>query len=486
MNKIIVAYPTHIEQHEQQKVLYTDNTYFYSPYEVRSQKTTVKVGTSAIDSFTQLSPTNVQGSSVIYGSYSNVKPYSEHTMKVHFTNNKPYVVVTSVEKVIEVSHWGNLAIEEHYDLRHDGAQLKGPFSRFDYSKNPYQMAPSSFRDLTAKLPLHATDIYFRDRIGNISSSNVRVSGSDLLVDFLPRFPLFGGWRIRFYIGWNLPLQNYLSHQGEKFKLKTSFSIPFDFATVDEMTLKVILPEGAQNIAVKIPFRVDAEYRENLKTYLDVTGREVVIIKKNKLAPEHNQQFTVEYDFPTTTVFGEPLMVIGVLFAFCLSIIAYSRLDLTIGKSENTKRENAITLIQEQTEKYIDRQALRDVKYGELENTLSGITSGRTTQHEEVSKRIQNERNEIENAINQEIINPIKDLVNAVLKDHNPSARVLDTIQQLEKREKERFDALKTVLLEKKKYVESGSKNDKIIRDATTEYDRLSDDVFLLLEDLKDL
>jgi oligosaccharyltransferase complex subunit alpha (ribophorin I) len=486
-NKIIVPYPTHIEQQEQQKVLYTDNVYLYSPYRVRSQRTTVKLGTTSVESYSQdIRPVNSQGSSIVYGPYSEQKQYTQQDFKIHFVNNKPFVVVSSVERIVEVSHWGNLAIEEHYDLRHDGAQLKGPFSRYDYSKNPFQMAPSSFREITAKLPLHAADIYFRDRIGNISSSNVRVSGSDLLVDFLPRFPLFGGWRIRFYVGWNLPLQHYLTHQGEKFKLKTSFSVPFDVATVDELTVKVILPEGAENIEVKVPFRVDAEYRENLKTYLDVKGREVVVIKKHKLSSEHNQQFTVTYDFPTTTIAGEPLLVIGSLLAFCLSIIAYSRFDLTIGKSEGTKQEDAFTRVHEQTELFIGKQSRREVQYGEMENALIGITSNRLNAHEEISRRIQNNRNELEQEIVRDIVNPMKELVANVLKDQPVAARTLDAVLQVERKEKERFEAVKNLLAEKKKFVEKNSRDDKPIKEATQIYDTCTDDVYLLIDELKDI
>jgi len=38
-------------------------------------------------------------------------------------------------RVIEVSHWGNIAVEETYDLAHSGAVLKGPFSRYDYQRH---------------------------------------------------------------------------------------------------------------------------------------------------------------------------------------------------------------------------------------------------------------------------------------------------------------------------------------------------------------
>ena len=44
--------------------------------------------------------------------------------------------ITSMTRVIEVSHWGNIAVEENVDLKHTGAVLKGPFSRYDYQRQP--------------------------------------------------------------------------------------------------------------------------------------------------------------------------------------------------------------------------------------------------------------------------------------------------------------------------------------------------------------
>lgn len=65
---------------------------------------------------------------------------------------------------------------------------------------------SSFRVLYAALPRLATGIYYRDQIGNISSSTVRSAdqGVDLTIE--TRFPLFGGWKTTFYIGYNIPIQ----------------------------------------------------------------------------------------------------------------------------------------------------------------------------------------------------------------------------------------------------------------------------------------
>ena len=52
-------------------------------------------------------------------------------------------------RLIEVSHWGNVAVEETIDLRHTGATLKGPFSRYDYQRGQdSQSSVKSFKVLT--------------------------------------------------------------------------------------------------------------------------------------------------------------------------------------------------------------------------------------------------------------------------------------------------------------------------------------------------
>lgn len=56
-------------------------------------------------------------------------------MILHYENNSPFLTVTELDRLIEVSHWGNIAIEETVDGRHTGALLKGPFSRYEYQRN---------------------------------------------------------------------------------------------------------------------------------------------------------------------------------------------------------------------------------------------------------------------------------------------------------------------------------------------------------------
>ena len=73
---------------------------------------------------------------------------------------------------------------------------KGEWSRLEYMADPRQHGIASFRQLSAVLPRSAHSLYFRDEIGNVSSSHVRHLRDKLEVVLLPRFPLFGGWSVR--------------------------------------------------------------------------------------------------------------------------------------------------------------------------------------------------------------------------------------------------------------------------------------------------
>lgn len=64
------------------------------------------------------------------------------------------------------------------------------------------------------LPASAQDVYYRDEIGNISTSHLQVLDDSVEVEIRPRFPLFGGWKTHYIIGYNLPSYEYLYTLGE--------------------------------------------------------------------------------------------------------------------------------------------------------------------------------------------------------------------------------------------------------------------------------
>ena len=84
----------------------------------------------------------------------------QSALKVHYENNSPFLTVSKLTRVIEVSHWGNIAVEEFIDIRHTGAKLKGSFSRYDYQRMP-NSGVSSVKSFKTILPAAASDVYYR-------------------------------------------------------------------------------------------------------------------------------------------------------------------------------------------------------------------------------------------------------------------------------------------------------------------------------------
>lgn len=128
----------------------------------------------------------------------------------------------------------------------------------------------------------------------------------------PRFPLFGGWRTNYVIGYNVPSYEYLFSSGSRYTLRMRFiDHIFDNMVIDKMTLKVILPERVRDVQLRAPFAVSATIRpvtdlmltsfnvqvkkhkdEMHYTYLDYSGRPVISASKENLIEKHIQPFEV--------------------------------------------------------------------------------------------------------------------------------------------------------------------------------------------------
>lgn len=135
-------------------------------------------------------------------------------MTIHSENNSPFLTIKQLTRTIEISHWGNIAVEETIDMYHSGAKLEGSFSRFDYMRR--QGGSASVKSFKTILPALAADVYYRDEIGNISTSNLRQTKNkgSVELELRPRFPLFGGWKTHYTVGYNVPVYQYLFTKGK--------------------------------------------------------------------------------------------------------------------------------------------------------------------------------------------------------------------------------------------------------------------------------
>jgi oligosaccharyltransferase complex subunit alpha (ribophorin I) len=333
---VLAPFPAEIAQDETQKVLFKGNHYVVSPYACDAQKTIIKLASDKVESFSKnLKPAEQSGKEVTYGVYENVAAYSASPMSVHFESNTPFLQTRSVVREIEVSHWGgNVAVTEHFDMTNAGALLKGGFSRFDFQRSQQASGVAAVKEFLATFPHAAADVYYRDVIGNISTSHLRQTDKNVEMEVRPRFPLFGGWNTQFTIGYNLPASSVLSVNSDDgtFVLKMPLAgSTYEDLCVSSLTLRVLLPEGAELIKFENPFGIQAETKAPFPTYLDTIGRTVVEAKATNVVSEHTADFTLTYQ-TTLSPLREPLMLVsGFAVLFAVAIVV-GRLDFSLSSS----------------------------------------------------------------------------------------------------------------------------------------------------------
>ena len=91
-----------------------------------------------------------------------IKPLTATRHTVFGVNNNPQVKFTSVEKVIEVSHWGNVAVTESYQIVNTGPTLKGEFSRVTYSSRSQADTKNAYKGIEFDLPYEIWGLDYRD------------------------------------------------------------------------------------------------------------------------------------------------------------------------------------------------------------------------------------------------------------------------------------------------------------------------------------
>lgn len=119
-----------------------------------------------------------------------------------------------------------------------------------------------------QLPISARDIYYRDQIGNISTSNVQRKAKSLEVELRPRFPLFGGWKTDYVLGYNVPSVTFLHNKGEDYALKIPFvDHIYDNVVIEKAVVKIAFPETSKYVILLISTFAYCNFMKLLFTFL---------------------------------------------------------------------------------------------------------------------------------------------------------------------------------------------------------------------------
>ncbi|KAK5663324.1 hypothetical protein OQA88_3752 [Cercophora sp. LCS_1] len=336
--------PAQIKQEDQQFLSYSFSAYAPSVYTTLKQKTEVKLPSANVADYTKLPGSGdvaefpqKSGAKLTYGPFGEKPAGAVEPISIRFEFNKPVSHVTNLERDIEVSHWGgNVAFEERYTLIHRGANLSSLFNRVKWAQSMYY-APTTHALKELKFPLRAgsVDAYYTDVIGNISTSKFRSGKRDALLEIKPRYPIFGGWKFPFTIGWNSDAKNFLRQTATGGYI---LNVPFiegpkttEGIEYEKVQLRVILPEGAQNIkyTTAVPASsIDSFDVELHKTFLDTIGRTAVIIKARNLVDDlRERELVISYDLPLSASLRKPLVVFGSTLAVFVGTWLLGNLNL---------------------------------------------------------------------------------------------------------------------------------------------------------------
>ncbi|KAJ9223098.1 hypothetical protein DTO169C6_4572 [Paecilomyces variotii] len=355
--------PASISQDDKQFLTYTFSAYAPSAYTTVSQKTKVKFPTTNVPDYTQTSGLKTgagsdperQGSTYTYGPYNTAKvaPGTNEPITVRYEFTKPVLTASLLERDLEVSHWGgNLATEERYWLRNDGANLSKHFDRVSWTMKTYQGQPSSaLRELKYPLKPGSVDPYFTDDIGNVSTSRYRPSprpGREAHLELRPRYPIFGGWKYSFRIGWNNDLSSFLRGPvpgTDSYILKVPFiegpKIP-EGLQYEKAVVRVVLPEGASNVRYEIvegtssnglpgSSQISSSITKHI-TYMDTLGRTALTLTVNNLSDEaRDSQLLVIYEYPFLASLRKPLTIFSGFITIFFTVWLIGKIDVSIKK-----------------------------------------------------------------------------------------------------------------------------------------------------------
>ncbi|CCG84503.1 protein of unknown function [Taphrina deformans PYCC 5710] len=317
--------PHKVDQNGKQYLSYKTSKFIPSRYVSSKQKTKFKLPNGDVATYS--AGGDKQGSVVTYGPFENVSPGLSESIALRYEKTAPIPVVTYFERDIEVSHWGgNLAFEERYALTNKGAELKASFDRIAFAQSGFYNPEShAIKNLVFPLPIGSKDAYFTDEIGNVSTSKFRSSFREANLDLKPRYPIFGGWNYTFTVGWNNDLSSFLKKDASKYYLRVPFLEGAENISYDDLRIRVILPEGADNIKVTTNVTGVKIHHDKLWTFMDTKGRSVVSLTTENLTDESGKQdLLIEYEYSNAALFRKPLVVIGVVAIIFLTTVFVGR------------------------------------------------------------------------------------------------------------------------------------------------------------------
>lgn len=208
--------PKKIKMDERQTLLLKLNKFAYSPYPTRAY-------VLAFTGLTEGEPKDLywplatpdlpkltsrvmkEPYALVYLTYYGEVPYfSVKPMRIMYDHNRPITRVITLDRSLWLSGWGIGVVktEDNYELCNNGAELKSGFSHSEWMRGGYESDKEHFALSRLEFPVKPeapyNDYYFTDKEGKMSTHQLM----DGHIMFRPRYPIFGGSKYNFTMGWN--------------------------------------------------------------------------------------------------------------------------------------------------------------------------------------------------------------------------------------------------------------------------------------------
>ena len=284
-----------------------------------------------IISFSEVEGVKKVEQGIRYGPYQMVKPFSFGLVRLVFTFTNPLLVLREARKTITVSHWGSVSVDEYFDMENIGAKVKGELSRIDIGMK--KKGKNCLQDISAQYPWYIQGMYVTDFIGNISTTNALRTEETVEFNYGPRYPVCGGWRVDWNQGYSMPTK-YNLRRGEadssQFHLEIDFLYNYDILLAENYTVEIILPYGASDFEIDLPFDIESTQISHSISTLDFFAKPKLVLKtKDVFSYLHSKPLKLSYKFDETTgLLIKPLATASLIFVFLLLTIGAARVKFS--------------------------------------------------------------------------------------------------------------------------------------------------------------
>lgn len=337
-NAYATPYPSHIAIAEEQDLLLKTQRLPFSAYLTKKGNLKV-IGSPKFNELDPVDDSSLAGKEIeggiSFGSWNDIKPFeTESELNLVYAHNLPIIEANKLNRDVWISHWAStIQFEEYYEVINHSAELDKGFSRLELMKDQRGMKLSHYCSvLEMNLPEDSTDHYYTDLVGKVSTS--RVLGDHFYLK--PRYPLFGGWKYNFTVGWTNKLSTFL-HKQKTAQDTYILSIPLlngpTDTLYDKVSLSIFLPEGAQVLAIDppVPF-IDIETTAQ-KSYFDLNKGHVKVTCnfKNLIDEVGKGRVLVQYKYDTNAFYKKPLSIALYIFVALMSFFLLKSINISTDK-----------------------------------------------------------------------------------------------------------------------------------------------------------